>query len=1469
MDKVKHIFKMRKNTYEIHDWTKIDEKLLKAIQSNNIDRVEILLTRRAVITTKLGPNGYSCFHVACANGLSEIVKLLISCGADVNACNTRGYCGLHLASHNGFPDVASQLLKAGADIELKDNLEKTALHHACNTSCKDVVEVLIRNKANVNAFDQQKETPLFYSSYHGHLGICKLLVVNGAEINRRDKDKATPLFLATLQKHADVCEYLMQQGADPHSMTESGMSPYKCSQTSESTEIKNLFGKMVTQRKFNSTDSRDNATYETLTTSYESDMSLTSSTHPPSALRLNSSEGSQGSDLLDDITSSLQGPVFMTVDGAKKMPRVETLSSNTEAKYFTISEPESPGISDRDSIMSENLITKTDFGVAHASTGTKKGADTKISLGISDSDSQMSESLITKTDFGVAHSSIGTKKGVDTKISLGISDSDSQMSESLITETDFGVAHSSIGTKKGADTKIPLGISDRDSQMSESLITKTDFGVAHSSIETRKGVDTKIPLGISDSDSQMSENLITKTDFGVAHSSIGTRKGLDTKIPLGISDSDSQMSESLITKTDFGVAHSSIETRKGVDTKIPLGISDSDSQMSESLITETDFGVAHSGIETRKGVDTKIPLGISDSDSQMSESLITKTDFGVAHSSIETRKGVDTKIPLGISDSDSKMSESLITKTDFGVAHSGIETRKGVDTKISLGISDSDSKMSENFITKTNVGVAHSSIGTRNGSDTKISHDILTQKSDTELAFFNTKSTDVDITPVYDDVLNTQPKVTPANMSEVYDDILNTQPKVTPANMNEVYDDILNNQPKVTPANMNEVYDDILNTQPTITPDNTNKVYDDVLDIKDEKIHDVSDWTKIGSEPLYASIRSVQDKKPAYTAIDSLNTAPEETYSYITEHDYEDVERMKASREMKIDKNEGFPNRKEESSGDNETDSDTEYEYIITHKTTKNEKELSRNDLTLTPGNNKLKETRQHQEDIIEKLKLEIKNIEILLSEEKEKNAIQRAECETLQNMYEATQQQKSVRTSETQTVDMNDKNQNNFELLEEIESPTKGNDLKEEEEIVVTTDSWKENQLLINNQNQGQDSETQADFVTDDKVNDLLAKNECLHFQIEQLSFQLSKVYNRFMRKDSDESIDSGQDSQLSPIQQQNDLLTLELEQLKQDYLLLQKEHQDLVNAGDILQEDYEKLLEERDKMQEVLEKVTNTKWVAQNEIAALETKNVIQEIPETINPNFENWEQGKQNIINKHSDTDLRTSQQRNPETEDVIEEDGLKRSIQLNSCSEVLQDQSIILNHLQTLRDENKKLFLEKENVIEDLEISFNENSELKQKLNAAIENYSLLEKNYTSLLLEKQNVAAKDISGLDSKNINDSSIRLHSNQQEQLQLYPSQPNERSIQTTDDNNIQQTLPNNSSEKEQIDIQKSNQIELLKVLISQLQQELIDSEKRYQETVQTYRLHLISAIQGHIDPDVKNGLFSIIEMRSLEGHC
>ena len=37
----------------------------------------------------------------------------------------------------------------------------------------------------------------------------------------------------------------------------------------------------------------------------------------------------------------------------------------------------------------------------------------------------------------------------------------------------------------------------------------------------------------------------------------------------------------------------------------------------------------------------------------------------------------------------------------------------------------------------------------------------------------------------------------------------------------------------------------------------------------------------------------------------------------------------------------------------------------------------------------------------------------------------------------------------------------------------------------------------------------------------------------------------------------------------------------------------------------------------------------------------------------------------------------------------------------------------------------------------------------------------------------------------------------------------------------------------------------------------------------INAYRTHLLSAVQGHMDPDVKEALHSIIEMRSMEQFC
>jgi ankyrin repeat protein len=56
---------------------------------------------------------------ASEKGYTEIVKLLIERGADVNACDEFGETPLHRASYNGYLEIASILIKEKANIHAK------------------------------------------------------------------------------------------------------------------------------------------------------------------------------------------------------------------------------------------------------------------------------------------------------------------------------------------------------------------------------------------------------------------------------------------------------------------------------------------------------------------------------------------------------------------------------------------------------------------------------------------------------------------------------------------------------------------------------------------------------------------------------------------------------------------------------------------------------------------------------------------------------------------------------------------------------------------------------------------------------------------------------------------------------------------------------------------------------------------------------------------------------------------------------------------------------------------------------------------------------------------------------------------------------------------------------------------------------------------------------------------------------
>ena len=97
-------------------------------------------------------------HWACDRGNTEIAKLLIEYGADVNAIGI-GTSPLHWACHRGNTEMAKLLIEHGADVNASE-YGRTQLHRAIDMCEREIVKLLIEYGADVNAKDESGWTPL-------------------------------------------------------------------------------------------------------------------------------------------------------------------------------------------------------------------------------------------------------------------------------------------------------------------------------------------------------------------------------------------------------------------------------------------------------------------------------------------------------------------------------------------------------------------------------------------------------------------------------------------------------------------------------------------------------------------------------------------------------------------------------------------------------------------------------------------------------------------------------------------------------------------------------------------------------------------------------------------------------------------------------------------------------------------------------------------------------------------------------------------------------------------------------------------------------------------------------------------------------------------------------------------------------------------------------------------------------------
>jgi len=125
----------------------------------------------------------SDLHIGLIDGDLEKAKECIYKNTieENNAKNHAYQTPLHIAARKGYTDICKLLIQMGVNINARDNYSHTPLHYAALYGYFDICKLLIQMGVNINARDNYSHTPLHYAALYGYFDIVDLLKHAGAD----------------------------------------------------------------------------------------------------------------------------------------------------------------------------------------------------------------------------------------------------------------------------------------------------------------------------------------------------------------------------------------------------------------------------------------------------------------------------------------------------------------------------------------------------------------------------------------------------------------------------------------------------------------------------------------------------------------------------------------------------------------------------------------------------------------------------------------------------------------------------------------------------------------------------------------------------------------------------------------------------------------------------------------------------------------------------------------------------------------------------------------------------------------------------------------------------------------------------------------------------------------------------------------------------------------------------------------
>ncbi|HXG64830.1 MAG TPA: ankyrin repeat domain-containing protein [Blastocatellia bacterium] len=196
--------------------------LLQAVENGDGPRVKELLSQEWSDANRIDSKGRTALVVAARAGQTEIVRLLLAAGAQVNRLGGGdNQAALSAAAQGGHTEVVQALLEAGADVNSQQfGSDKTALYYAAESGHVETVKALLQKGAGPNGRGSSHTGayPLIAAIEKGHLEVARTLLQAGANpnverTNWNTLSRQTALQIAKAKGFSEIAQLLRQHGA--------------------------------------------------------------------------------------------------------------------------------------------------------------------------------------------------------------------------------------------------------------------------------------------------------------------------------------------------------------------------------------------------------------------------------------------------------------------------------------------------------------------------------------------------------------------------------------------------------------------------------------------------------------------------------------------------------------------------------------------------------------------------------------------------------------------------------------------------------------------------------------------------------------------------------------------------------------------------------------------------------------------------------------------------------------------------------------------------------------------------------------------------------------------------------------------------------------------------------------------------------------------------------------------------------